>query len=529
MRVFRIGSITSRLMLMVAVSVVGLSVLATLSSIELRSAMKTERRATMRSVVQEAVTIAKAFHAQETAGKLTRAEAQARTLEALNPQRFDPNGYLFGYTTEGVCFLLPTKPERVGKNFLGDKDKKGTFFVKDLITAGNAPNGGFVEWWFPKPNEKDASPKEGYALTFQPWGWMIGTGLYTDDIQGAYYDHLISMLLKFALPAVLIILTIGLLISRSITRPITAAITKMRSGDLRTRLDTGQGRTEIDDLSIALNHTLDTVESVVRDVVRASTEIQSSVHDLDDASRSISAVAESSSHQAVEGSTAAEALSQNMAALAAGSVEMEASIQEIASNASEAARVAADGMTAATSTNESISRLGASSAEIGDVVRVINNIAEQTKLLALNATIESARAGEAGKGFAVVATEVKDLAQGTTTASEDIVHRVDALVSDTTHAVQAIQSIAEIISNINDFQVTIAGAIEEQTSTTREMAQVVSDTADSGRAVSALIQDVSQGASRTESGLEQIRLQTERLSSMAEALERTVGVFQLSS
>jgi methyl-accepting chemotaxis protein len=183
----------------------------------------------------------------------------------------------------------------------------------------------------------------------------------------------------------------------------------------------------------------------------------------------------------------------------------------------------------ATSTNETIARLGASSIEIGDVVRVINGIAEQTKLLALNATIESARAGESGKGFAVVATEVKELAQGTTTASEDIVRRVDTLVADTDQAVSAIQSIAEIISSINTYQVTIAGAIEEQTATTQEITQVVSNAADNGRAVSRLMRGVSDGAAQTHVGLAQVREQADRLTRTSSELQRTVSVFRLGS
>jgi methyl-accepting chemotaxis protein len=300
------------------------------------------------------------------------------------------------------------------------------------------------------------------------------------------------------------------------------------SGDLTTRLPEGRGRTELEQLAAALNQTLENVTTVVHDVVRVSGDLHTSAHALDGASREISAHAQDASERAARGNEAARALSESIESLAAGSVEMGASIQEIADNAARAARVAADAVAVAGSTNQTVRRLGVSSTEIGDVVKVINGIAEQTKLLALNATIESARAGESGKGFAVVATEVKDLAQGTTTASEDIVRRVEALVGDTTQAVTEIQSIAEIISNINDFQVTIAGAIEEQTATTNEITHVVNDAADNGRAVSALMQGVTDGAVRTEAGLEQVRRQAEQLTETAAALERAVSVFRAS-
>ncbi|MFN8192797.1 MAG: methyl-accepting chemotaxis protein [Nocardioidaceae bacterium] len=122
-----------------------------------------------------------------------------------------------------------------------------------------------------------------------------------------------------------------------------------------------------------------------------------------------------------------------------------------------------------------MAELGNSSAEIGNVIKVINSIAEQTNLLALNATIEAARAGEAGKGFAVVANEVKELAQETAKATEDIGHRISAIQSDTENAVTAITEISAIIAQINDTQTTIASAVEEQTATTNEPAKLAAN------------------------------------------------------
>ncbi len=156
---------------------------------------------------------------------------------------------------------------------------------------------------------------------------------------------------------------------------------------------------------------------------------------------------------------------------------MSASIREIAQNANEAARVAAGAVTEAEATNQTIARLGESSKEIGDVVKVISAIAGQTNLLALNATIEAARAGEAGKGFAVVADEVKELARETARATEDIARRVEAIQADTGGAVAAIGRIGEVIGQINDYQLTIASAVEEQTATTNEMSRSVAEAA----------------------------------------------------
>jgi methyl-accepting chemotaxis protein len=205
---------------------------------------------------------------------------------------------------------------------------------------------------------------------------------------------------------------------------------------------------------------------------------------------------------------------------------MSASIREIAQNANEAARVAAGAVTEAEATNATITKLGLSSKEIGDVVKVITSIAEQTNLLALNATIEAARAGEAGKGFAVVANEVKELAQETARATEDIARRVEAIQADTGGAVEAIGRIGTVIGQINDYQLTIASAVEEQTATTNEMSRSVAEAAGGTTEIAANITGVSAAADSTTQALSQTRVAVDELSRMAADLRTGVAGFR---
>src|SRR3978361_1082120 len=179
---------------------------------------------------------------------------------------------------------------------------------------------------------------------------------------------------------------------------------------------------------------------------------------------------------------------------------MAASINEIAQNASEAAQVAQSAVRVAETTTATIVKLGTSSQEIGAVVKTITSIAEQTNLLALNATIEAARAGEAGKGFAVVANEVKELAQETARATEDIARPVEAIQGDTTRAIAAIGGISEVIGSINDYQLTIASAVEEQTATTAEMSRNVTEAATGAGEIAAHMTGVAAAAGATGSG-----------------------------
>jgi len=209
--------------------------------------------------------------------------------------------------------------------------------------------------------------------------------------------------------------------------------------------------------------------------------------------------------------------------VAAGAEQMGASIREIAQNANEAAKVAHQATGVAAVTTETVSKLGVSSAEIGNVVKVITQIAAQTNLLALNATIEAARAGEAGKGFAVVASEVKDLAQETARATEEITRRVDAIQVDTTGAVVAIGQISTIIASINDFQLTIASAVEEQTATTNEMSRSVTEAATGSVEIASNIIGVATGAAMASEVLVQMGSSVHELARMSADLRERVA------
>jgi methyl-accepting chemotaxis protein len=329
--------------------------------------------------------------------------------------------------------------------------------------------------------------------------------------------------------AMLIVFYLLIAFYRSSTVPLrrmVEAISGFADGDLdqSVAVDT---RDEVGKMGGALNKAMVTLRDAFRSLAGHVEDVSRSSSDLTSVSGALRSTAGETSGQAGVASNAAALVSQNIETVAAGTEEMTASIREIAEGASEAASVASHAVTVAAGTSDTVGKLGHSSAEISTVINVITTIAQQTNLLALNATIEAARAGEAGKGFAVVASEVKDLAQETARATEDIASRIETIQSDTLAAVTAIGEIEQVISRINEIQTTIAAAVEEQTATTNEMSRNISDVLVASQDIAGSINGVAQEAEQTSAGASQTEEAAERLARTAADLQSVIGRFHL--
>ncbi len=548
-------TVGGRFYIAIGIAFLALTGLALFGAGSIAQLLKERKYEELKYLTQSAHAIVADFHARSARGEMSEAEAQARAASALRSIRYNGAEYVFIHRYDAVTIMHPTNPAMEGKDQSGLKDASGRSIVKELVAVAQK-GGGFFEYGWPKtPNAPELYPKVSYAQGFDPWQWAIGTGVFIDDI-----DVLVSekrdAFLAIAAVATLALALIGFFLGRSLSRPIrslSATMNGLAAGDLDVTVSGTHRRDEIGAMARAVHvfkdaliakrdadalaaaeadaklrraQILDQLTKTFEANVSLLTQgVSSAATQMEATAQSMAAIASQTNDETVTVASAAEQTSANVQTVAAATEEMSISIREIASQVGQSSRIAEQAVADAQRTNETVQTLATSAERIGDVVALINTIAGQTNLLALNATIEAARAGEAGRGFAVVASEVKELANQTARATEEISHQIGAVQQATGQAVGAIQHIVRTISEMSQISLSISAAIEEQGAATSEIARNVQEAARGTEAVTGNIANVRQGAGETGSAASQVLGASRELARHSEELGREVNAF----
>ena len=535
-------TLKAKIVVLVLASLLGMLALAALAAFEMRKELEDGRRLQLRSVVEVAYNIANRYQQEEAAGRMSREQAQKAASEAIFGARYggaDSKGdyvYVFGYDGTGIVHV---NAKLIGNQSVKEfKDSQGRYTIRDIIGGAQASaQGAYVDSSFPRPGQTEGVDKLQFARAFEPWQWVIGSGVYVDDIAAEFRQKLMIGL-GVAGALVLLVAIIGAIIARSVLRQVggeprdaIALMSRAAAGDLTIATGSapkGSMLASFGEMVVALRTMLveiaDGAAQVTRNaerIVTASSEVAIASQHQNDATSSMAAAIE-------EMTVSVNHISDSAADTENDALTSVRLADEGSSRALSASREINRISTTVSDASERIRSLEARAAEISSIAGVIKGIAAQTNLLALNAAIEAARAGEQGRGFAVVADEVRQLAERTSTATIEIEKMIAAVQSETGAAAQVMdaalpevaagvrsaEGAAESLRQIREGAETTLGHIRDVAGATREQSVVSTSIAQRVEEIAQMVEETSAATRSTADSateLEQIATELHKL------------------
>ena len=536
----------TKIIVLVLVALVGMFVLGALAAASARNALTEARKETIKSVIDAAYNQIAYFQGLEADGKLSREEAQRRAIEAISIARYGgeegKTEYLYIWSGKGIGVYHP-KTEFIGQDMLEKiKDGQGRFTVKDILAALQSAPAAFVDTAFPRPGGKVPVPKLQYVKRLAAWDWVVGTGLYMDDLDQAFYRSLMSLAGGLAILSV-IVAGVGVVVVRSVLgqvggepAAVIGLMERASEGDLTVAVDGAPKGSMLASFGAMMG------------------SLRATVSGIRTRSASMIAGADGISHSSTEVAGAAQGQSDSTSSMAAALEELTVSINHISDTAEDTERASHDTAMVAQRGETQVNRATAEINKISDsvtdaaqrvralddrarqvasIAAVIKDIADQTNLLALNAAIEAARAGEQGRGFAVVADEVRKLAERTTAATLEIDQMIAGIQSDTSTVVAAMdaalpqvaegvklaQGAAESLREIRD-------SADRSLQRIREVADATKEQSAASTNIAQQVEHIAQMVEQTSHAMASTARTAEDLHGIARELDQMVGRFR---
>ena len=516
-------SFRGKILLMLATALVALLFMAVSSLLQQRSQIIESRRELLTTAVQSAHSIVASYQAKAASGAMPVEEAQKAAKDALRVSRFGgPEGkteYFYIWTLDSKGVMHPIKPEWEGQDMAGKvKDGAGTDILKQISTALNASSNGrvFVPTMFARPGSQSLVPKLQYVIRVDGWNWMVGSGLYTDDIDQLVRKTLLSNL-AIVLVVMLVVGGVGLLVTRSVLRQIggeptdaIAVMSEVAQGNLDTPIPDAPAGSLLDGLGrmvVSLRQLVTEVRSATESIATASSEIAQGNNDL--------------AHRT-------EDTASNLQSTASSMEELTSTVRQTSDSAQTANQMATSAATVAARGGEVVSRvvatmqdINASSNKISDIIGVIDGIAFQTNILALNAAVEAARAGEQGRGFAVVASEVRSLAQRSAEAAKEIKALIGA-------SVEKVESGTQLVGNAGATMTEIVESVQRVTDIIGEIRSATSEQSQGIAQVNTAMNQLDQMTQQNSALVEQSTAAADSLREQAMKLTQVVALFRVN-
>ncbi len=520
-----------------------------------RNLLIQERKHQLKSLIDNLVYAYNLHYVAYKEGKITKAELESYTVSLSKDLRYDnKKGYYFIIDSKAFMISDPAKPSVNGKNLYNFHDKKGNYLFQDMIKVTNRYGSGYVQYWWEKPGF-GVSPKLTYVSKLKGLGWIIGTGVYIDDIDRQvamkrqnflhkiYSSIIVSIIIALAI--LIIVFILGAVVSNKLIAPLKKLSNHIKqlstgNGDLTVRLPV-ETKDEFGELANDINKFLDYLQTIIgktqglgKDLAENTATLATSAEEMsstveeqtqtmdevtnavNDANQALSGVAQSTENI----SNNAEDMSQSMDASLSAIEERAKRMQTTVSNIEDAV--------------SKISVVSESSKQIGGIVNVISEITDQTNLLALNAAIEAARAGNAGRGFAVVADEVRKLAEKTQNATQEIAEMVHAMQANTKKAVDITDIIknntleeAEFEQKDRDILKELSGKVDRVINEINTTSAATEELSSTFAEIEMQIKDINEASKENAKVVEGVASMAINLGDSTKELDTTIGQFKV--
>ncbi|MDO8934015.1 MAG: cache domain-containing protein [Rhodocyclaceae bacterium] len=490
----------SKLSVLVLLSVVGFVISIAFGLIELRASLLEDRKLKTQHVVEVARGVVARFHALETTGAMSREDAQKTAIAAVRSLRYGGDEYFFINDMKSVSLMHPIKPELEGKDLSDLKDPDGKRLFAEFTAVVRDSKAGFVDYKWPKPGKSAPVMKVSYVQGFEPWGWIVGSGIYVDDVDDAFRAGMLRQA-GIALLGIVVMVAFATYVVRRIVAPVKEAMTAVEAlakGDLTARV-TSDSSDEIGLLLRDVTAMTDRLTEVIERVVVDADAVANASDQVSSTSQSLS---QSTSEQAASIEETSAAVEQ-----------MAASIERNKDNAKLTESIATQVASEAIDGGVAVAETVAAMRQIAQKISIVDDIAYQTNLLALNAAIEAARAGEHGKGFAVVASEVRKLAERSQIAAQEIGTLASGSVSLAERAGKLLEEIVPSIEKTAGLVKEIASASEEQAAGAAQ--------------ISLAVGQVTQATQHNASASEQLSATAEEMHAQAADLQEAMAFFKV--
>lgn len=510
--------------------------------VEHRSMMDARRHKTY-NTLEIAYSVVDHFGKLASNGVMDKDSAQEAAKEALGALRYDGDNYFSTYDLSYKMVKHPIKAELNGKDLSDLKDTQGVRIVVELVEAAKRGKGEFVDYYWAKTKDAPATLKVATSKLYEPWGWVVASGIYVDDVE-TEFRHQALIIGLGVLFGVFLLIGVSLVVARSVVQPINDLREQMayiaRTGEL-TRVNQTRGHGEIAEMGQAFATLIDRLRQIIQGVSQGATEVASASARM---AENVARISQSTAVQRKSALSSASAVEQISGSLDQVSKTVEQAVahakdvQQLTQDGSHVVQMAVAEMNAilasVDTSTQSVVSLGEESGKISAIVHTIKEIADQTNLLALNAAIEAARAGEQGRGFAVVADEVRQLAERTTLSTGEIATMINTIQQGTNDAVNNIHNVSKqaqrgvALANNAGTSVT---SIDSSSAVVAENVNVISELMleqrKAGHEASRHLNQISQLAEQTSESLSELSNASQQLAAMAAKLQSEVANFRV--